>query len=172
MNLAKFKNVVLYICNNCPGRMTTTRLNKLLWLMDKTAFLETARTITDWSYLRKKFGPVPKDNYDALGIMKDESGLQMTHAESGMSETTVYMALKMPDLSEFSEHELQIMKKVINCYGHAPTEELVKLSHDLVWASYEDGEKIPFEAYLSVDDDINLSKPVAEKIKKAEMEYC
>lgn len=169
MNQNKFENVVLYICENAHGRMTTTRLNKLLWLIDKTAFLRNAQTVTDWSYIRKRFGPVPKDNYDAFGVMADKSKLRITLEHGEGFETAFYAALKKPDMTVFSEAEKNVMEDVMKNYVKVSTDMLVELSHDLVWATYEDGETIPFEAYLSVFP-VELPS-VKNKIDMAEKEY-
>lgn len=172
MSQCKFENAVLFICTNTQGEMTTVRLNKLLWLMDKTAFLQLAHTITGWSYIRKRFGPVPIDNYDALGIMGDNGDLEIISSRDGDYERTKYIPHKDPDISCFDEKELEIMRNVLTTYGNTHWEKLVKLSHDLTWATYEDGEHIPFEAYLSAMPDASTIPAIREIIERKEAEYA
>ncbi len=72
MNTERFENLVLAICQKVPAEhLATTKLNKLIWLIDKTAFLELGKSITGATYLRKMNGPVPKDNKDIFALMRD-----------------------------------------------------------------------------------------------------
>lgn len=149
MNQLKFENVVLFICENTRGQMNMVRLNKLLWLIDKTAFLRLAHTLTDWRYIRKEMGPVPFNNHDALGVMKDKGLLKISHINDENGEKYSFSPLKRADISCFDAEEQAVIKEVLEKYGSMHWLKLVKLSHDLAWATYEDGETIPFEAYLS-----------------------
>lgn len=169
MNQQKFENVVLYICENSPGRMTTTRLNKMLWLVDKTSFLQNASTITEWLYIRKRFGPVPKDNYDALTIMAEKGLLKINLEHNEGFETAFYTARQNPDMSLFSPIEIKSMEDAMHNYANLSTDKLIGISHDLVWATFEDGEAIPFEAYLS-EFPTDLPQ-VRGRIELAEKEY-
>lgn len=172
MNQCKFENAVLFICENARGKMTQVRLNKLLWLIDKTAFLQLAHTITDWVYIRKRYGPVPKYNFDALGIMGDHGDLKIIKSRDEDCEKTLYIPRKEPDLSCFDESELEIMRDILNTYGKTHWEKLVKLSHDLAWATYDDGERIPFEAYLSALPDAKAIPAIRDMIARKEAEYA
>lgn len=172
MNQRKFENVVLFICERARGEMTSVRLNKLLWLIDKTAFLKLAHTITDWVYIRKRFGPVPVDNYEALGLMGDNGDLEIIHSRDDDREKTQFIPHKTPDLSFFDERELEVMDEVLNTYGATHWRKLVDLSHDLAWATHDDGERIPFEVYLSARQDAKDIPSIREMIAREERKYA
>lgn len=151
MNQAKLENLVLLVCEAVPEHLTTTRLNKLLWILDKTAFLETGQKITGCRYIRKQYGPVPIDNGDALGVMEDKGLIEVirsSDAETGMPRRE-YRAKAKADRSVFGEIEINLILKTLLEYAKWATRKLIALSHDLVWANRDDGEEINFEAYLA-----------------------
>ena len=172
MKQGKFENAVLFICENATGEMNTVRLNKLLWLIDKTAFLRLAHTITDWRYIRREMGPVPLNNHDALGVMKDKNFLKISHIRDDNGEKYSYIPRVSADLSCFDEDEQKVMRDVLAKYGSIHWLKLVKLSHDLAWATYEDGETIPFEAYLSTPPEGTKNPDIRAIIDREEDKYA
>lgn len=172
MNQHKFENAVLFICENASGEMNTVRLNKLLWLIDKTACLRLAHTVTDWKYIRKEMGPVPFDNHDALCVMSDKNSLDISHGKDGNCEKFSYSPIARADLSGFDEGEREVMRDVLEKYGNVPWRKLVELSHDLAWATYEDGETIPFEAYLSAPPEDVENPDIRALVAREERKYA
>ncbi len=172
MNQRKFENAVLFICENASGKMSMVRLNKLLWLIDKTAFLQLAHTITEWRYIRKELGPVPLDNHDALGVMKDRGILKIDHTKDENGEKYIFTSLASPDISCFDESEQRVLHDVLAKYGSKHWLKLVGLSHDLAWATYDDGEVIPFEAYLSTPSEGVENSDIRALIDKEENKYA
>lgn len=174
MNQEKFENLVLLVCEAVPEHLTTTRLNKLLWILDKTAFLEIGQKITGCRYIRKQFGPVPKDNGDALGVMNDKGMIETIRSsdtETGMPRRE-YKAKTKADLSVFDKTELALIIKTLQDYAKWATLKLIRLSHDLVWANRNDGEEINFEAYLGKFNFTEAQKrKVQELIESAELAY-
>lgn len=152
--------------------MTTIRLNKLLWLMDKEAFLQTTRTITGSPYIRKRFGPVPQNYLATYNAMADKGYLKIVHSRDDNFEKTKYTARRKATLSCFDDDELGIMREVLDKYGSASVGRLVKLSHDLTWARHEDGEKIPFEAYLSAVPNARRIPVLRKIIEEEEAKYA
>lgn len=172
MNQGKFENTVLFICENTPGEMNTVRLNKLLWLIDKTSFLKLAHTVTGRHYIRKEMGPAPVYTHDAISIMRDKGLINVTHISDENGHKCSYTPLTHADLSRFSADEQKIMRDVLAKYGSAHWLKLVELSHDLAWATYEDGETIPFEAYLSAPREGSSSQAIRALIEREENQYA
>lgn len=172
MNSAKFENLVLAICEGIGGHITTTRLAKLLWLADKIAFRETGSKITDCRYIRKQFGPVPFENKDLLDIMREKGLISLRKTRDESYSRVEYIGRARPDMDVFSEDERRIIADFLREYRDTPTNRLVDLSHDLVWALRDDGETIPFEAYMAeIRMDDAKRKRAEEIIQAAELEY-
>lgn len=172
--MPRFQNLVLRVCEAVSENLTATRLNKLLWLVDKAAFPETGRKITGHAYLRKVQGPVPRDNGKELAMMKESGQLEIRTSrdeQSGLSKRE-YKALAPADMSVFTEVEREIIDPTLREYATWPTYKLVSLAHDLVWANREDGEEINFDAYRVK---FNFSRGELDAIKKhiedAELAY-
>lgn len=172
MNKEKFENLVLAICESVEGPVTTTRLAKLLWLVDKAAYLQFGDKITGCRYIRKQFGPVPVDNHELLAVMREE-GLISINKECGPEFSRVeYSPLRRPDMGAFDEREREVIENALTAHRNDSTRRLIAMSHDLAWALSEDGEEIPFAAYLG-ELAIWRNDPVRARriIDKAELEY-
>ena len=144
----KLENIVLFICNNSRGWMTEPRLALLMWRIDKAAFLMLARKITAMRYVRKQIGPAPVGLAPLLDSMKTEGSIRY-----------------------LGNNRIQATRKTDrSCF---PDDELMSVAHDLTWATYPDGEEIPFEAYLSRIENPTASaqKAIRDRIRDAEMEY-
>jgi hypothetical protein len=63
MDEAKFDALVHYVCAQCedPATLGVTKLNKVLWYCDTGAFLFFGRPMTGAAYVKRQFGPVPKN---------------------------------------------------------------------------------------------------------------
>ncbi len=116
MSLEKFENLVLCIAEAVPNGLNTVKLNKLLWLMDKEAYLKIGSKITGSRYLRKKYGPVPVDNTEALCVMRDKNTLSyMIHRDEDLKRYE-YFAHHGPDKSVFNDQEKNIINRVLDEY--------------------------------------------------------
>jgi len=176
MDQERLENLVLAVCEVVPPEhLSTTKLNKLLWLIDKTAFMTFGRTITGCSYLRKARGPVPQGNKDIFRQMEANGALEcirdMHRAPSASLQSVNYHGRISANNEVFSPEERGVISDILQQYGNKSTRELVDLSHDLAWATYEDGEEIPFAAYLSSIQNENELDSVRRIIDKAESEY-
>lgn len=162
----KLENIVLFICNNSRGWMTEPRLALLMWRIDKAAFLMLARKITAMRYVRKQIGPSPVGLASLLDSMKVKGSIRY------LGNNRI-QATRKTDRSCFPDDELKVMDTVITEYGLLDTKKLISVAHDLTWATYPDGEEIPFEAYLSRIENPTASaqKAIRDRIRDAEMEY-
>lgn len=162
----KIENIILFICNNSRGWMTEPRLSLLMWRIDKAAFLMLARKITNMQYDRKQIGPVPVGLASFLAAMEAEGSIRYIVDKR-------IQATRKTDRSCFSKGELRVMDTVIAKYGLLDTKKLISIAHDLAWATYADGEEIPFEAYLSKIENppASTQDAIRARICEAEAEY-
>lgn len=174
MNQEKFENLVLLICDAVPEKLTTTRLNKLLWLIDKTAFIENGDKITGCKYIKKQYGPVPVDNGEALGVMHDKGLINISiyrDEETDMARRE-YKGVSQANINIFSSKEYNIIQDVLKRFASWSARKLIQLSHDLIWANRDDWEEINFEAYLVKFNFSSMHKKSAQSmIEQAELAY-
>jgi len=174
MTNEKFGQIVLALCNAIPQEhLATVKLNKLIWLIDKTSMCRRGHTITGLNYIRKDFGPVPENNRDLLHEMKNEGLIEVAEEfiDSGELKSTTrcnYKGLIPPDFHGFTTEDISIINEIISNYGKYSTKQLVNISHDLVWATFNDNEQIPMEAYLIKSTINDNSGVIKRKIQKAE----
>ncbi len=89
-----------------------------------------------------------------------------------ISPSVNYSGTMEPNLSLFSDQEKQIISSVLSEHGKKSTDALVKLAHDLVWATFSEGEVIPMEAYLTrVPNGYEVSSQIRQIINEAELAY-
>ena len=172
MDNDKFFNLALRICERSAEPPKTKRLAKLMWLLDKSAFLKLGHKITGCEYLRKQFGPVPKNNKDLLCIMRDRGMLDIRRSHQDQMPEVSYIAQKPANMTSFTEEERKLIDEVLDTALERSTTSLVRESHDLTWALTEDNEPIRFESYLSqLPLSAELKRKFKELVEEAEDEY-
>ena len=179
MNQSKFENLVLAICDQVPPEhLTTIKLNKLLWLIDKEVFCCTGASVTGADYLRKMDGPVPNNNQELFEGMVVKGLLHIEKKriyDTGASRPrhrrkSNYKGLVAPDMAVFSDIERQLIEQILATHGHKSLDQLVNIAHDIVWATFDDNEVIPMEAYLSRSK-LDNSDAIRQRIQNAEIHY-
>jgi len=146
MEQAKLDALVHYICARCdnPGKLGATKLNKVLWYSDVLAYAETGESITGAVYIKRQFGPVPKDilasrmRLQALGALVERKATAFDYNQ------IQFFALTKPDISMFSAAQISLVDSIIDaiCSNHTAA-SISNLSHDLIWEAAEIGEEIP-----------------------------
>ena len=173
MSNYRFDNLVLHICSSSSKPPHTIRLAKLLWAFDKGAYLQLGHKLTGCEYLRKKFGPVPKDNKDLLCLMRDRGLIDLKQTPKDEYPEVTYRAMRPADLTCFTKEEKNFVESVTPEIIHLSTGELIRQSHDLTWALTPDNSVIPFETYLSdIKMDYAEKQKYRELIEEAEYEYA
>ena len=179
VNQIKFENLVLAICSRVPSEhLTTIKLNKLLWMIDKEVFCRTGSTVTGIDYLRKMDGPVPKNNQALFEGMAAKGLLQIEAKriyDKGASRPRYrrksnYHGLVAPDMTVFSDAEQLHIEQILAANAHKSLDLLVSIAHDIVWATFDDNEVIPMEAYLSRSE-LDSSEVFRQRIHAAEVYY-
>lgn len=132
----RMKALVFYLASRSEEdpRSSATKLNKLLFYCDFTAYRRLGRSITGSCYQKSPFGPVPK----------------------GISPT---LTERPPEVSVLSTEELDLADWVLaELWDHNGT-EVSDLSHDFIgWKAAEFNEVIPYETVFLGDP----STPVSE----------
>ena len=147
MTNKKLKELILYLASESREDNTfgATKLNKLLFLIDFQAYALWGTSVTNAKYIRRQFGPVPKDLLIARDELRNEGRLDIEERERFGKVLKRIVPLKNPDLSLFSKDELDLVKEVLNECERLNGTELSDWTHTLrPYLDAEDGEEIPY----------------------------
>lgn len=167
----KFVALLLYLAKRLEAdpRGGATKLNKLFFFIDFSAYRRWGKPITGAAYVKKQFGPVP----DGIEEIKRELLQRKLLSEKpalDFYETRVLTALVDPDMSRFTAHELELINKVLDDLREYTGSELSALTHALPgYSNSDDFARIPyFTAFLpDAEQAAELPKPSREQIERA-----
>lgn len=169
---ARFKELVLYICQKCATdpKFGATKLNKILYFADFMAYARFGKPITGFQYQREKNGPVPtrlvpiREQMIATG----ELALQPVKLVSGSVQKRL-VNLREPKLELFTAQEISLVDSIIEELRGHTADEVSDLTHRMVgWQVVAPGENIPYETvFVSAEplteSDLVRAKELAER---------
>jgi hypothetical protein len=147
----KFKVLVHYIIWKVGkrDRFGATKLNKVLWFTDARAFVLTGKPITGATYIREKWGPVPKQMMPIRAEMEREGLIRIINSR-GDYDHTKFTTLTAPDLSLLTEFEKETVNYWIKHIDENHTAASIsEQSHDFGWEIAAMGEELPLHAFLA-----------------------
>ena len=108
----KFKAMVHLIVHTChdPHRLGGTRLNKICWFVDTSAYRSFAKPVTPERYVKRKMGPVPASILMVLQELEQEKKIVIEEAKHQVYKTRLFSAITPPDLSLFSAQDIEIIR--------------------------------------------------------------
>ncbi len=146
-NRKKFRELILYIADRCEDHnfFGATKLNKILFYSDFEALRQLGSPITGAEYQALGEGPCP---VKLLPVQQElETRGDIEFVRRGKQKRTV--ALRDPDMSDFSEEEVEIIDAVIEDLRSLTAKETSLRSHEFLgWkAAIARGAKttIPYE---------------------------
>ena len=150
MSPKKFKALVHHVIHMCKDRMDqlgAVRLNKILWFADAFAYQMRGSPITEETYVKRKFGPVPRHILRTLEALQDERKILIVEPEYPL-DTRKFISLGNPNEDDFDEVEKRLISHIADAVLGSSTTEVSELTHDLVWETAREGEEIPLNATL------------------------
>jgi uncharacterized phage-associated protein len=161
MNIRKTISVLNFLAR-ALSQVTKLKAVKLLYYIDKKHFLENGRFVIEDHYFKWQYGPVP---ISVLSLIDNPSGLpeedqEYLNRNIAIKQTKfrTMTSKKEPDMDEFSQSEIETIKKVIKKYGHMETSKLVDLSHEeKAWKNAAYFDK------LKISDMVSSLAPEAQK---------
>ena len=178
-NERKFVNALLYFAKHTnPDQLGSTKLNKLLYHADFLHFKRYGRPITGDRYVKMPYGPVPSTAYavvsDASRSLSGEvvktildGKIRIRNVKIADKKQSRIEALVDPDLSVFSESELEVLEEVAKQYKNRSATRLSRDSHspDAPWSKTQDFQTIEYELGLDRSAD-SLSKEYVAQWKQ------
>ncbi|MEE3447355.1 MAG: type II toxin-antitoxin system antitoxin SocA domain-containing protein [Bacteroidales bacterium] len=125
-SLTKLKNTMLFFIDRC-GSLFKTKMNKLLFYTDFYAYKTYGMAITGLSYKAIQFGPIP-NNYKKIYAFVDE--IDEMPVSFGNVEGDKLVSTIQPDMSVFSEKELNVLNQVATKFGNMTSKEMSEISHN------------------------------------------
>lgn len=170
IDTAKFDRLVHYVISKVgdPSRFGAIKLNKILYFSEYENVRLTGRPIAGATYVKREFGPVPKEITESLERLKT-SGLVsfevvwQTHEESGEHyKRWIFSSHGSPDLSGFTKEELALVDSHLDDIVNNHTAGSISdKSHNKVWEYARDEEQIPWMAAYFVAIDPPTDLPLA-----------
>lgn len=148
-SLKKFHNLILQCIKygaDDDGRITKTKLAKLVYLCDFANYYKFLKPISGFEYRRLAQGPVAIeffdiiDNYESICIEKKDKAIMVSLVER-------------PENSLLGSREQKLVRAVCKKWKKANTQEIVAFTHNQIpWKICRDREVIPYTL-------INMEEP-------------
>ena len=145
---ARFGEVLVYLAGNASD-LFRTKLNKVLFYLDFSAFRDFGIGMTGLRYAHADYGPVPDKFEQVIAAFVDGGALYFEEHENGGQ---ILRARREADLSLFSREErgrLERLAAFSNSFATATA--LTNASHrEDAWAKTDSGQIIPYRMASSL----------------------
>lgn len=168
-NREKFEELVLLVARECEGHtfFGATKLNKILFFCDFSAFAELGNSITGAEYIALEYGPVPRLLVQIRNDMVKKGELVVEHR--GNQERVIARRNAKADLFSPAEHYL--IYGVIRELEAENADSVSELSHKFLgwkaaWAEKQVTGQSPVIPYESVF--VSNRRPTAAEISQVD----
>ncbi|WP_038375080.1 type II toxin-antitoxin system antitoxin SocA domain-containing protein [Brachyspira alvinipulli] len=155
----KYKSAVHYIIDSCqdPFLLGSIKLNKILFYSDSAMFIETNNSITNDVYIKRQYGPVPKNIVNILKELESEKKIAISKKKYENYNHTVFFSLEEVDFSLLSAKEVAILNQnKENICNNYTAKSISFETHNEIWQMANIGEEIPlYTIYASNLGEIN-----------------
>lgn len=148
INIDKFKQVLLYILEQCGGKpnIGKTVLYKLLYFCDFNYYEAYEMQMTGASYRRIKYGPAPAEFTKIIESMEKKGEIKKLSTEYGGYLQEKYIPRIKADLTKLKASEKEIIDKVLIAHSDKTAAEISDYSHeDIPWKATKEKEIIDYE---------------------------
>lgn len=124
-----------------------TKLYKVLWFADARQYVLTGKSITGETYIREKYGPIPRHAMQVKAQLEAAKAIKVTKEGS----LTRIVALTKPDTQDFlAEEELKVVDYWIdNIDKNHTAGSISEETHDYAWEIARMGEELPLNAIFA-----------------------
>lgn len=148
---SKFTELVVYAAARLRGDRAggATKLNKVLYFADFAHMRRTGRPITGAEYQKLGHGPAPRRLVPVRRGLVERGEAEIVREDFLGYEQHRLLPRREPDLSVFSDDELQTIDKVLADLEHLTAKQVSDLSHEEPgWQLSDDGQTIAYETAL------------------------
>lgn len=159
LKVRKFKNILLYILEQCAGKPNVgeTLLYKLLYFSDFNYYEKYEEHLTGAQYRKLPYGPVPQKLDAILRQMIEEGSLKRMKATYHGYLQTRYIPMEKADLTGMNAAEKETIDRVIDRFSDWSASAISDYSHkDMPWKASEEGEVIDYELVFYRDSPFSV----------------
>jgi len=148
--LAELIKACIHYGSDEDGKITKTKLAKLIYLADFAYYYYNLEPITGVTYKKLERGPVSLDYFDQLFSLV---GTGQISIEKKNDKAELFALTDKATKSELSEKELEFVDKVCKKWKKKRTEEIVKFTHEqLPWKISFENDVIPYSLVIQQDE--------------------
>jgi Protein of unknown function (DUF4065) len=162
----KFKALLHYVVWKAGDKdgFGATKLYKVLWFSDARAYMLHGVPITGESYIREKYGPMPRHGLAIIGELQAQGAISVTKGDYFGKAIRHYHSLNRPDKLSLTDDQRQIVEYWITHIADEHTAQSIsEESHDYAWEIAALGEEIPYHAIFAT----RIRDPEGEELKWA-----
>jgi hypothetical protein len=150
----KLKELVLLVADRAQSHefFGQVKLNKILFNIDFKAYAETGESVTGQEYQAQPLGATLRRMRPVLDELQEEHALAIKRQETkGDYVEERPVALRSPDLGQFSAEELQLIDSEIAAAADMTGMDMSEVSHEFLgWKVAAFGENIPYESVYAM----------------------
>jgi len=150
----KYKEVLMGMIKNgadSDGRITKTKLAKLIYLADFAWYYQNLDSMTGARYRRLEQGPVPNYYFSAIDELI-ETGYLNLEMKRDYQLLSLTEAGKMRKIQKVTDKEESLIKEIAKKWQGKRSQEIVKFTHEqLPYKICNPGEVIPYELITQQD---------------------
>lgn len=164
VNEAKLKELIVYISTLCErdDSFGATKLNKLLFRAEFTAYAQWGKPLTGVEYFALENGPGPRPMKRLLGIMQEQREIAIREKDYFGLEQHRVIPLRSAQLSGFSVDEVNLLFRLIQHYWGVSGKSMSDESHEFIgWALAKPEETIPYSVAL-----VGNREPTLDEIRR------
>jgi len=164
----KLRELIVYVAHKSVGdrNFGMTKLNKILFFADFTAYQRNGRSITGAVYQHLDQGPCPQQLVPALADLK-RGALKEVKESTYVGVRRRLIPTRSADTSLFAGDEIALIDEIIDILAPMTNTEVSELSHrTMAWRLTEDRQEVPYgtaliDHSLPSDADVKWLKGVA-----------
>jgi hypothetical protein len=154
-NDAKLRELILYVADASleDPDFGMTKLNKVLFNADFTAYGRTGQSITEQDYTKQRNGPTVRRMLPAINDLAQAGDAVIKQVDRYGYKQKRVIALREPDLSLFNAEEISLIDESINVMRDMNAVKVSDLSHEFPgWKLVDEGQRIPYESVFLSDE--------------------
>jgi hypothetical protein len=148
----KFKALLHYVVWRAGDRdgFGATKLYKVLWFTDARSYMLFGKPITGETYVRQKFGPLPRHAPSVIQELVSERVIRVWSDTYFNTQIRRFQSLRLPDKLSLDARQREIVDYWIKHIADDHTAASIsEETHDYVWEIGKLGEELPYYAIFA-----------------------
>jgi len=154
-NLAKFKEVLLYVLSKVGGKPNVGEavIYKLLYFIDFDFYEKFEEQLIGATYVKNHYGPTPVEFKVIVDDMIKNKEIVKVDNKYFDYPQKKYLAVRRPNLDVLSGREIEHIDDVLARLADKNANEMKNYSHeDIPWKAAEDGKPLSYESVFYRDE--------------------